>query len=153
MFKKGFFEAPIYWAYSDFGKQLEIQPMHSRSFGNEIISKKGLSKILGKSKFVFCFFLRFCSIQSFGVPNKTRYLVIDIFKLSTSRQISLSGCTYNQKHFIQVAQLQISPDAGARQILTLVYQFLTHNFRHLNQEQRVNLQRSLKKSQGKILPV
>ena len=46
----------------------------------------------------------FCSIQSFGVPNVTLVnLVIDNFKLSTSRQISLPGCTFGQKDFTQVA--------------------------------------------------
>ena len=50
-------------------------------------------------------------------------LVIDIFKLSMSRQITLSGCTFDQKGFTQVAQVQISPNAGARPILTFLYQF------------------------------
>ena len=66
--------------------------------------------------------------------------------MSTSRQISLSGCILTQKDFTQVSQVQISPDAGARPILTLAYQFWCINFRLLNQEQRVNLQRRLKKS-------
>ena len=50
-------------------------------------------------------------------------LVIGIFKLSMSRKISLSGCTFGQKGFTPLAQVQISTDAGARLILTLVYQF------------------------------
>ena len=63
------------------------------------------------------------------VPNETLVnLVLDIFKLSTSRQVSLSGCTFGQKDLNQVAQAQISPDEGARPILTLVYQFWTHQF-------------------------
>ena len=62
-------------------------------------------------------YTHFCSIQSFGVPNETLVnLVIDIFKLSTSREISLSGWTFGQKDFTQVAQVQISPDGGARHI-------------------------------------
>ena len=58
----------------------------------------------------------------------------------------MSGCTLTQKDFTQVAQVQISPDAGASPIFTLVYQFCCINFRLLNQEQRVNVQRRLKKS-------
>ena len=71
----------------------------------------------------------FCSIQSFGVPNVTLVnLVIDNFKLSTSRQVSLPGCTFGQKDFTQVAQVQISPDAGARPVFTLVYLFWAQKF-------------------------
>ena len=63
----------------------------------------------------------FCSIQSFGVANETLVnLVIEIFKLSTGRQISLPECTFGQKDFTQVAQEQISLDAGTRPILILV---------------------------------
>ena len=57
-----------------------------------------------------------------------RNLVTDIFKLSTSRQIGLSGCTFDQKDFTQVAQKEISLDAGAKPISTLVYQFWTQQF-------------------------
>ena len=57
--------------------------------------------------------LRFCSIQSFRFPNKTPItLVIGIFKLSTSRQIS----TFGQKGFTPVSQVPISPDGRARPI-------------------------------------
>ena len=55
-------------------------------------------------------------------------LVIDFFKLSTSRQIGLSRCTFGQKDFTQVAQAQISSDAEARPILVLVYQFWAYQF-------------------------
>ena len=48
-------------------------------------------------------------------------LAIDIFKLSTSK-------SFSQKRFTQVVQVQISPDAGARPVVTLVYQFLSHQF-------------------------
>ena len=73
--------------------------------------------------------VEFCSIQSFRVANQAPgTLIIGIFKLSTSKQISLSGCRFSQKDFTQLAQVQISPDAKARRILALVYQFMTHQF-------------------------
>ena len=44
--------------------------------------------------------LRFCGIYSFAVPNKTPItLLINIFKQSMSRKISLSGCTFGPKWF------------------------------------------------------
>ena len=49
-------------------------------------------------------------------------LVIGIFKLSSSGQISLSGCTFSQKDFTQVTH------AAARSILALIYQILLHQF-------------------------
>ena len=71
----------------------------------------------------------FRSFSVNGVPSETLVnLVIDIFKLSMSRQISLSGYPFGQKDFIQMAQVQISPDAAARLILTLVYQFWAYQF-------------------------
>ena len=71
----------------------------------------------------------FCCIYSFGVPNETLFnLVIDIFKSSTSREISLWVCTSGQKGFIQVIQVHIFLDAGARPILMLLYQFWAHQF-------------------------
>ena len=48
-------------------------------------------------------------------------LAIIIFKLSKSKPFS-------QKDFTPVAQVQISPDARARPILTLLYQFWAHQF-------------------------
>ena len=73
--------------------------------------------------------VRFCSIWSSGVPNEAAVtLVIGIFKLSTSRQISLSGCIFSQKDFTQLAQVQISSDGEATPILAIVYQFLAHQF-------------------------
>ena len=67
-------------------------------------------------------------IYSFGVPNETAVtLVTDIFKLSTSTQISL-GCMFSQKDFTQVAQVQMPPDAVASSILALVYLFSAHRF-------------------------
>ena len=48
--------------------------------------------------------------------------------MSTSRKTRLSGCTFSQKDFIQMTQVQISPYSGARPILTLVYQFLADQF-------------------------
>ena len=73
--------------------------------------------------------LRFYGIHSLAVPNETPVtLLIDIFKHSMSRKISLSGCTFGPEWFTQVVQVQISPDSGARSILTWVYQFWTHQF-------------------------
>ena len=64
-------------------------------------------KIIGDISFGYDIILRFCGIYSFGFPNETPVtLVIDIFKLSTSRHISLSRCTFGQ--------------TWARSILTLV---------------------------------
>ena len=65
------------------------------------------------------------SLFEFQVPVT---LVIDTFKLSLSGQISLSECTFSQKDFTHVAQVQISPDVAARPILALIYQFLVHQF-------------------------
>ena len=73
--------------------------------------------------------LRFCSIQSVGVENETPVtLVIDIFKLSTSRKVSLLGWPFGQKGFTQLAQLQFSPDAGDTPISMQVYQFWARQF-------------------------
>ena len=48
-------------------------------------------------------------------------LARDIFKMTTSQ-------SFSQKGFTQVAQVQISPDAGDSTILTLVYQLWAHQF-------------------------
>ena len=89
------------------------------------------SSWIGVFKFwlIVASFWNFVVYSIFGLPNETPVtLVIDIFKLSTSRQISLWGCTFGHKGFTQVAQVQISQDAGARPILTLIYQFWAHQF-------------------------
>ena len=87
----------------------------------------------------------------FGAPNETPVtLVIGTFKLSTSRQISLSESTFSQKDFTQVAQVQASPDAGAMPILRLVYQFLVHQFQAPKSRAKGQPAKTSQESQVKI---
>ena len=48
------------------------------------------------------------------------------FEVEHEQKISLPGCTFRQKDFTHEAQVQISPDAGTKLILMLLYQFLAH---------------------------
>ena len=76
--------------------------------------------------------LRFCSIQSFGVPNETpvtsvignRHFQVEHEQTDKFIRVQIQL----KKDFTQVVQVQISLDAETRSILTLVYQFLTHQF-------------------------